>query len=174
MLNGDSMETHIFNEQKRRLEPQNSICVFCGERHIQDVNDSCYLTLYKENSRTNLLVYRNVKFSKITIGASRCKYCKAIHNKVKIKSLLLTVFVHMIGIGLAVLLINQMTGMCIIFGILLLLINIGLMVIQTVYRLFENRVIKQYKVLTKRDGLKVYPIVQELLNDGFSFEEPIA
>lgn len=168
------METHIFNEQKRRLEPQNSMCVFCGERHIRDVNDSCYLTLYKENARTNLLVYRNVKFSKINVGASRCKYCKEIHDKVKIKSLLLTVFTHLIVIGLAVLLISQMTGVCIIFGILLLFINIGLMAMQTVYRLFENIVIKQYKVLTKRDGLKLYPIVQELLNDGFTFEEPIA
>ena len=43
-----------------------------------------------------------------------------------------------------------------------------------VYYRIEEHLIKPYNVLTKREGLQVYPIVEELLNDGFTFEQPFA
>lgn len=165
------METHFFNETTKRLEPVSSMCVFCGKPHSEHVT---YESLYKEKSRTNLLVYRNVKFSKIDIGASICSECLKIHKKIHRQSLLYSSLIIIMTLSLialiSYLLFPLITIFAIIIGVLLLGITITLMT--NVYHRIEEHLIKPYNVLTKRKGLQVYPIVEELLNNGFTFEQP--
>ena len=85
------MDTHIFNETTKRLEPVGEVCVFCGKRHAEYIT---YESLYKEKSRTNLVVYRNVKFSKIDIGASTCSNCLKVHKKIHRQGLLYLSLIH--------------------------------------------------------------------------------
>lgn len=171
------METHFFNEKTKRLEPLNTVCVFCGQRHVNNTNDNCYLTLYKEKSRTNILVYRNVKFSKITIGGSRCPACKQIHSKIKIKSALYSVGAFILGLIpiflLSYFLFHYITIFAMIIGVILFVANVFL-TIQTTYYYFERKLAEPYDILTPREGLKLYPIVQTLINDGFTFNAPTA
>lgn len=70
------------------------------------------------------------------------------------------------------LLFPLITIFAIIIGVLLLGVTIALMT--NVYHRIEEHLIKPYNVLTKRKGLQVYPIVEELLNNGFTFEQPFA
>lgn len=171
------MDTHVYNEQKKRLEPQNTLCVFCGQNHITNGENNCYLNIYKEKSRTNVLVYRNVKFAKITIGAPRCSSCKLIHTQVKIKSILYSICAFLIGmlpiIFVSYILFRYITIFAIFLGVFLFIANLFLTIYITYYY-FENRFIKKYNILTPRQGLQEYPFVQDLLNDGFTFEQPLA
>lgn len=167
------METHILNETKKRLEPVGEVCVFCGKRRSEHIT---YKTLYKEKSRTNLLVYRNVKFSKIDIGASTCSECLKVHKKIHRQSLLYSFLIIIMILSLialiSYLLFSLITVVAIVIGALLAGITIASMT--TVYHCIEEHLIKPYNVLTKRVGLQSYPIVKELLNDGFTFEQPSA
>lgn len=171
------METHVFNEATKRLEPLNNVCVFCGQRYVNNANDNCYLTLYKEKSRTNVLVYRNVKFSKIAIGGSRCPICKQIHYKIKIRSALYSMGAFILGLIpiflMSYFLFRYITILAIIIGIILLMVNVFLTT-QATYYYFERKLTVPYDILTPREGLQVYPIVQELINDGFTFDVPVA
>lgn len=167
------METHFFNETTKRLEPVGEVCVFCGKRHAEYIT---YESLYKEKSRTNLVVYRNVKFSKIDIGASTCSNCLKVHKKIHRQSLLYSSLIIIMTLSLialiSYLLFPLITIFAIVIGVLLLGVTIALMT--KVYHRIEEHLIKPYNVLTKREGLQVYPIVVELLNDGFTFEQPFA
>lgn len=167
------METHFFNETTKRLEPVGDVCVYCGKRHSEYIT---YKYLYKEKSRTNLLVYRNVKFSKIEIGAPTCSECLKVHKKIHRQSLLYSFLIIILTIALialiSYLLFPLITIFAIVIGALLLGVTIALMT--KVYHRIEEHLIKPYDVLTKREGLQVYPIVEELLNNGFTFEEPYA
>lgn len=171
------METHFFNEETKRLEPLNNVCIFCGHRQVENTNDNCYLTLYKEKSRTNVIVYRNVKFSKILIGGSRCPACKQIHSMIKIKSALFSAGAFILGmipiLLLSYFLFLHITVFAIIIGVILLVANIHLTV-ETTYYYIERKLIEPYDILTPREGLQEYTIVRELINEGFTFNEPIA
>lgn len=81
------METHISNEVKRRFEPIETLCVFCGQRHSQDMDDNCFVPLYLKTS------YRN-EFKKIVIGAPRCPECEKKHARAAVlKNLMLYITV---------------------------------------------------------------------------------
>ncbi|MBQ7819475.1 MAG: hypothetical protein IJ341_07245 [Bacteroidales bacterium] len=166
-------ETHIFNETTKRLDPVGDVCVFCGKRRSEHIT---YETLYKEISKTNIIVYRNVKFSKIDIGASICSNCKKIHKKIHIQSLLFLSLIIIITLSLialiSYLLFPLITFWVFIIGLVLLVVTILLS--KYVYHHIEEHLIKPYNVLTKREGLQSYPIVEELLNNGYTFERPEA
>lgn len=170
------MNTHIFNEQNKRLDPVDTLCVFCGKRHSENLNDNCYKELYKEKSRTNLLVYRNVKFSKIEIGASRCHECKKIHKKVKIRSMSVLLGFTIACVAAMVYIIFLLFEYISVFAFLvgLLLLGVFMVMSKKFYNRIEERFIRKYKILTPEQGFLQYPIVRELLNDGFTFEQPMA
>ena len=170
------MDTHFFNEKTKRLEPLDNVCVFCGRRHVNDADDTCYMPLYKENSRLNVIVYRNVKFSKIVIGAPRCSSCRQIHSRVKIRSILYSVVAFTLGLILIFLLpyflYHYIKGIAYVIGAVMLFADIVLII--KAYDYFERRLIRSYDILTPKEGLQVYPIVRELLDDGFTFDSPVA
>ena len=170
------MNTHFFNEQNKRLDPIDTLCVFCGKRHSENLHDNCYKTMYKEKSRTNLLVYRNVKFSKIEIGASRCHDCKGIHKKVKMKSMSVFLGVTIVGLAVMLFVIFLLFKYIFFFAFLVGLLLLGFFMVMSkkLYNRIEERFIRKYKILTPEQGFLQYPIVRELLNDGFTFEQPMA
>jgi len=114
------METHVFNDTTKCLEPIGKLCVFCGKRHAEHIS---YKPLYKEKSRTNLLVYRDVKFSKIMIGASICSECLAIHKEIHRQSLLYSSLIMIMTLSLialiSYLLFPLITILAIVIGVLL-------------------------------------------------------
>lgn len=81
---------HVINKARRRIEPTTKVCTYCNETKVDNVNDCYYVPIFRENDRTNLVVYRNVKFSKILIGIPRCADCKNIHEKAKNKALIVS------------------------------------------------------------------------------------
>src|SRR5688500_4438081 len=70
-----------FNEEHKRLEPSETLCQYCETEHSTDMEDNYFIPLFREKDRTNVIVYRSVKFSKIPVGIPRCKTCKAVHAK---------------------------------------------------------------------------------------------
>jgi hypothetical protein len=74
------MEKHVLNEEFKRLEPISKECFYCANGKVTDINECHYGSLFKENDRTNIVVYRSVKYSEIKIGIPRCNECANIHN----------------------------------------------------------------------------------------------
>ena len=122
------MGTHVFNEQKKRLDPVDNKCTCCGKGFSIGEKSNFYIPVFKETDRTNLVVYRNVKFSRIDIGVSRCSAGKALHKKIKPRSFLIGLLVGlgiagaMIGMGF---LLTRLTDH-IVFAIVLSLVGVGL------------------------------------------------
>jgi hypothetical protein len=73
------MESHIFNEAKKTLEPTSTICACC-QVGTATLETNYYKDIFKENDRTNLVIYRSVSYGKISIGIPRCESCMSIHN----------------------------------------------------------------------------------------------
>lgn len=168
------METHVFNEQTKRFDPIDNRCACCGKSLSQGENDNFYISLYKENDRTNLIVYRNVKFSRIDIGVTRCEDCKTIQRQVMVLSVILGILA---GIATAAVLfiIAQLIDMdvlsvIIIFVGLILGVAIGILTGK-----HTNRTMcLKHGILSKEDAAQKYDIVNALLNDGWTFEQPSA
>jgi len=78
--------THVLNERLKRIEPTSKKCTFCLDGTTEKVNDAYFVPIFKENDRTNIVVYRSVKYSKINIGIPRCAGCRAIHESAKKKA----------------------------------------------------------------------------------------
>lgn len=172
-----TVETHFFNEQTKRLESIGTMCVYCGKTHATDKSSNCTLTLYKEKSRTNVVVYRNVKFSKIEIEATRCPNCKNIHRTIKLKSILYSTFCFLLVACFIALFSWFMFPIITIFAIVLgmLLLGIDFCLVNMIwYDRFEEKFIRKYQILTPKQGMQRYPIVKSLIQNGFTFNEPIA
>ena len=87
---------HVLNEKLKRLEPIEKKCIFCSYNNMVSMDDCYFVPLFKENDRTNIIVYRSVKYSKILIGISRCSTCAAIHEAAKTKA---TIYAVLAGAG---------------------------------------------------------------------------
>lgn len=171
-------ETHVFNENLKRFEPIDSKCMFCDSGHSQNVNENCFIPIFNEQERSGSTTgYRTVKYNKISIGISRCCQCFAIHKSAELKGKLAAW-----GIGIAVCTFlaiplilkfanNSFWG--IFFSILMGAI-IGLKVGFYLFHFFENKFVKQKGILTKQGAASKYKVVQDLLNDGWTFKEPEA
>ena len=157
---------HIINENLKRLEPIAKHCVYCGERDFEHV-DSCYFVpLFAEKDRTNVIVYRQVKFSKILIGIPRCQSCMEIHDSANNKGRIIAWSIGFLIIALA---IFTMQPYVIAFGILAgLLAGFGL----TIY--IADRFIYDKGLYNPKQGAKNDETVQELVINGWSFTQPSA
>ena len=167
------MDTHKFNEQLKRFEPVDSKCMYCNTGKSQTMTDNCFIPIYKENDRTNIVVYRSVKFNKILLGISRCPQCKKIHKTTAIWTKFLGV---LFGIVLSViflyLLFSWFRNPFVILIVLVIgvLIGVGLII----GHLIEDWFVGRRGILTKRDGAMGYGIVRGLINDGWTFDKPSA
>lgn len=82
---------YIFNEQQKRVEPLEKKCVYCYKNQMENINDCYFAPVFMTKDRTNLLVYRSVKYAKILIGNPRCKSCVRIHENAKVKGVLISI-----------------------------------------------------------------------------------
>jgi hypothetical protein len=94
--------THQFNEYTKQLDPKETSCFFCGSHHSASQRTNVSFKLYRENDRTNLLVYRSVKFKMISIGVPRCATCKKIHHDAGLTGTLASLALTAIIIALSI------------------------------------------------------------------------
>lgn len=156
---------HIVNDQLKRLEPQDTKCVFCGTRHSRNMEDNVFVPVFKEQDRTNVIVYRSVKYQKIPIGLPRCESCLQIHAAAGRKS-------KSIAWTAAAVIIVASIGMWGVFGILS--IFAGVLVGFGGAQLLENKFVRDQGILTKMDGAKENETVQDFIINGWSFSQPAA
>lgn len=162
------METHIFNEVKRRFEverrfePIETLCVFCGQRHSQDMDDNCFVPLYLKTSHRN-------EFKKIDIGAPRCPECEKKHARAAVlKNLML--YITVCGAAFFPYVFFPLLGWyCLIFYVFFF---VFWAFVRRIYNYYNKITCKWLGVPTKAEGVSQYAITQELLSKGFSFDDP--
>ncbi|SFW85413.1 hypothetical protein [Chitinophaga sancti] len=156
---------YVFNQARKRLEPTETKCQYCETGHSSDMEDNYFINLFKEQDRTNIIVYRSVKYQKIPVGISRCKDCLNAHESAAKKAGIICVAV---AIAMEI----------IFFKIDLLLGLIGLvpffLIIFAGTGYLANRFVEDKGVTPKVDGAKNNEAVQHLLMSGWSLTQPSA
>ncbi len=156
---------HTFNELLKRLEPSETLCQFCETEHSTDMEDNFFVPLFKENDRTNIVVYRSVKYRKIPVGVPRCKTCKAIHENASSKSGLIAWG----GALLFVIIVFMVWGLIGFFAIF-----VGLFAAVFGSRYLYQKWVGEKQIYTEIDGAKQDSTVRELVINGWSFNQPMA
>ena len=156
---------YIFNKERKRLEPTITKCQYCESGNSTSMEDNYFIPLFKENDRTNVIVYRSVKYSKIPVGVPRCRDCKTIHVLSAGRAAQIS---WAVAIGI-VILIFAIWGIWGIFGIFggLIIGFVGTM-------LLTDKLIKDKGIYTKLEGAKQNEAVQDLVINGWSFTQPTA
>ena len=158
-------EKYIFNERLSRLEPTETKCLYCRKKEIKNLNSCHFLNLYNEKKRTNVIVYRSVKFSKILIGVPRCESCKSIHEKSSEKA---NNYLIVIGITLIALAI-------IIFSFSAIFISILIIAVLLLSKIpLKNKFIRDQNILIELEGAKKVDLIMDFIIDGWSFTQPSA
>lgn len=153
------------NTAKKRLEPTETLCQFCTTEHSTNMEDNLFVPLFKENDRTNLIVYRSVKYSKIPVGVPRCPGCKSIHEKAVIKAALISWASAVLVLVLSFLIWGP-------YGFFAMLPAIFIGVGGTYF--LQNSIVRGKGIYTKMDGAKQNEAVQDLILSGWSFTLPSA
>jgi hypothetical protein len=157
---------HTFNEKLKRLEPTGKKCAFCAENSMTSMNDCYFVPLYNEKDRTNIIVYRSVKYAKIDIGLARCSSCKQIHESAKDRAFLYAVLIFIGTWGLAYLL----------FGIIGAVFGLGVAIVAALIssQFFRDRIITDKDIFTLREGAENDETVRDFIIEGWSFNAPAA
>ena len=156
---------HIVNDQLKRLEPQDTKCVFCGNEHSRNMNDNVFIPVFKEKDRTNVIVYRSVKYQKIPIGLPRCQSCRQIHESCGQKAKLYA-WITAVLVVLASFSIWGIFGFFSIFA--------GIFIGFGGAHFLENKFVRDKGILTKMEGAKENETVQDFIINGWSFNQPAA
>lgn len=156
---------YIFNKERKRLEPTITKCQYCEMGHSSGMEDNYFIPLFKENDRTNIIVYRSVKYSKIPVGVPRCRSCKNIHVLAAGRAAQISWAVAIA----VVILIFAIWGIWGIFGIFG-----GLIIGFAGTMLLTDKLIKDKGIYTKLEGAKQNEAVQDLVMNGWSFTQPTA
>ena len=167
--------THVLNEQNKRLDPIYNRCMCCGQGVSNGNRSDFYISLFKVKDRTDLVVYRNVRFQRLVVGVSRCPKCKAIHKKGERISVIkrLLVGVGTAGVGVLIGFLLEPTSIIgplvavfgLVFGIILAFVSFANQ---------PSKVCEKNKVLTQEKAAKQYDLVMSLLKDGWTFIKPTA
>ena len=155
---------HTFNESLKRLEPVDNTCGYCGKLNAQRMNDNYFVPLFKQQDRTNVVVYRSVQYKKILVGIPRCAHCLQIHESTSQKGLYSWLFAAAL-FAIAIPLFNLFALFaiipCIVVGVL------GSSII-------EDRLVATSGILSKKEGAKKNQTVQELVISGWTLTQPTA
>ena len=129
------------------------------------MEDNYFVPLYKENDRTNIIVYRSVKYSKVPIGIPRCKNCLEIHKESATKS---TIISWCIAVAIVIIsfIVWGPFGFFSIFA--------GIFIGFYGAELLENKLVRDKGIDTKLDGAKQNGTVQDFVINGWSFKMPTA
>ena len=167
------METQTYNNKNGIIAPPGNICMCCGKEILHNEYANYHIPIYKEEDRTNLLVYKSVKFRKIGILVTRCAKCEKIQKKAELISMY-----YSFGIGLSIVSI----GLLLIFfmenmrnlGIVLIVLGIitGALLWSSKGEDKATDFLEKKQVLSKENAAAQYEEVRELLRSGWSFQEP--
>ena len=91
------METQVGNNQNGIIAPPGNICMCCGKEILHNEYANYHIPIYQEEDRTNLIVYKSVKYKRIGIVVTRCAKCEKIQKKAELISLY-----YSLGIGLSI------------------------------------------------------------------------
>lgn len=163
------IENYTFNETYKRFEPLEKKCTYCGEAHQESLNDCYFVPLFIEADRTNIVVYRSVKYSKIEIGIPRCKSCRIIHDDAISKS-------RWITFGIIVLSIITLIYFFMSLNAFVVVGSIFAMIFGGIYgsaKLSERLIVNQ-DIYTLQDGAETNEVVRDLIIAGWSFTQPTA
>ncbi len=166
------MQSHTFNESRKRFEPHNKKCSFCrtGGRNT-NMEDNCFYSVYNIQDRTNLLVYRNVKFNEIKIGVPRCTSCRSVHSNAKMASHI-SVFVGVLLIFIIPIYFTVKFSLGTIGLILLMASTFGLVYLGM--KALEKGILDANEVKSEKEGALREPLVREFLRNGWSDTRPTA
>lgn len=161
--------THVVNQQLKRIEPVSKKCSFCFNGTSQSMNDNYFVPVFKENDRTNIIVYRSVKYQKIDIGIPRCVDCKTIHQSAKTKALLISLVAAFAIVAFMV--YNFLNFHAVISVGLLFLAGFtgfgGYVYLQSVFACKAG-------ISSLKDGAEGEALVQDFLMQGWSLKQPSA
>lgn len=162
-------QTHIVNQQLKRIEPVSKKCSFCLNGTSQNMNDNYFVPVFKENDRTNIVVYRSVKYQKIDIGIPRCGDCKSIHQKAKTKALLISLLAALAIVAFMV--YNFLDFHAVV--------SVGLIFLAGFagfggYVYFQNVFAGKAGIYSLKAGAEGDALVQDFLNQGWSLKQPSA
>jgi hypothetical protein len=163
------IENYTYDPADKRYEPHDHKCTYCGEAEMENMNDCYFVPLFTEGDRTNIIVYRSVKYSKILIGIPRCRACKDIHYDSKSKAV--TITIALVVASLALLFYNFMNMSAIIFVIALFGIIFGGFYGSA--KLAE-RYVANKGIYSLREGAETNEVVRDLVISGWSFNMPTA
>jgi hypothetical protein len=161
--------THVLNERLKRIEPNSKKCSYCYHGISDSINDCYFVPIFKENDRTNVIVYRSVKYSKIDIGIPRCTDCKGIHEASKKRALLLSLLGAIIVIAFT---IYNFLDIHPFVSVLLLFLSgfIGF----GGYVFLQNKFTRKANINTLKEGAESDVLVQDFLMKGWSLTHPSA
>lgn len=162
-------ETHIVNQHLKRIEPVSKKCGFCYNGTSQQMDDNYFVPVFKENDRTNIIVYRSVKYQKIDVGIPRCADCKTVHQKAKTKALIISLIAALAI--LAIMIYN--------FLDLHAVISVGLFFLAAItgfggYVYLQNTFSRKAGIASLKDGAESDALVQDFLMQGWSLKQPSA
>jgi hypothetical protein len=161
---------YVINETQKRIEPLEKKCNYCRKKEMSLI-DSCYFqTLYLEQNRSNYVVYRNVKFNKVSIGVPRCENCLSIHEEAETKAK------KYVFIAAGILLF-----MPLLFSFSLDAITSGIapaLIVLIAGFLLKNYIVEKIvfntDILSEKSGAEYSLIVQNFLEEGWQYEKPEA
>ena len=160
-------EGYHFNENARQFEPLDNTCVYCQKNRAVSPDKNKYLELYKEKDRTNLLIYRSVKYNQITILVPRCNECYRTHSNVKLYSRIFTWLSFFLVLPLGYWFIGGVTG---IFVSLISCILIPVYI----YTHAEKKFLEIKQIESEGIGAEKVKLVRDFLNDGWAGVSPSA
>lgn len=156
---------YIFNKERKRLEPTETKCQYCEVGTSTSMEDNYFIPLFKENDRTNVIVYRSVKYNKLPVGVPRCRDCKSIHILAKGRA-------AQIAWAIAVAVVLLSFAIWGIFGIFS--IFVGIIIGFGGADLLAAKFVKDKGIYTTTDGAKQNEAVQDLVINGWSLKQPTA
>ena len=166
------METHKFNEYLRRFEPLHTKCLFCrAGKDSSHMEDNCFYSVYNVQDRTNVIVYRNVKFKEVKIGVPRCEKCKSVHSKAKVTTNI-TIFVGVLLVFIIPIYFSVEFDLGTVGMIFMLALTAGLVFL--IVFAIEKAILNGYDVKSEKDGARTVPLVRDFLRNGWTDDRPSA
>lgn len=153
-----------YNENLKRFEPKEKRCGFCFVKESEDVANYHFIKLYKENSRTNLVVYRNLKYQEILIGVARCNDCVKYHDEYTSESPVIKYFIYL----LILIFVLPIFGL----NFFVIAISISLLIFFLHHKYFSKRTSEVKEIYTLKEGINLNETIQDLIISGWTFNRP--
>jgi hypothetical protein len=161
------MENLVLIKNEKKLEPTSSQCGFCAEGIVSDLKNCHYAPVYKVADRTNLAVYRSVKFKQLEVGIPRCHSCAEIHKQGASKA---HKYLGICGLFIALI---AFSSFGIIGAVFLTLFGIGV-TDSFISKRIQNSFASKNDVFSLEEGVQANESIQELIDLEWSLTKPEA